>query len=161
MRPRLTLRLRVRKQMHATVWMRAVFIATERRCAKNVVKPTQIIGPRKTIRRARRPVPAKSFDFIPALFPIELRENIFRLSEKFGKRRGRWKKLNFLEAARDLALIFRARAKFTENFDVIVEDAAVSVAQLFFDFQDRHLRENLGVNGVEKLGKIFQPWIFL
>src|ERR1043166_6837588 len=91
MRPRLTLRLRVRKQMHATVRMRAVFIAAERWWAENFAKPAQIISPRKTRWHAFRPVPAKSLDFAPTLFPTEFREDVFRLLKKFSERRCRWK----------------------------------------------------------------------
>src|SRR5881296_3824778 len=103
--PRLRLRFRVRKQMHATVRVRAVFIAGERRCAENFTKPTQIIGPRKTLRNALRPVPAESLHFIPALFPTKLRKNVFGLLKKLRERRSRCEKLNFLEAARDLRFI--------------------------------------------------------
>src|SRR5438876_7095454 len=117
MGPRLRLRFRVRKQMNATVRMRAVFIAAERRCAENFTKPTQIIGPRKTLRNALRPVPAESLHFIPALFPTKLRKNVFGRLKKFRERRRRWQKLNRLEAACDLRFVFRAGAKFAEELD--------------------------------------------
>src|SRR5213080_157398 len=109
--------------MNATVRMRAVFIAAERRCAENCAQPTQIIGPCNTLRKALRPVPAESLHFIPALFPTNLRKNVFGLLKKFRERRRRWQKLNRLETACHLRFVFRAGAKFAEDFDVKTEMA--------------------------------------
>src|SRR5437870_9731773 len=159
MRPRLALRFRVRQQMHTTVRMRPGFIAARRWRAEKFAKPTQVIGPRKALPHALRPFSAEALYFVPTLFPAELRENRFRLLKKFRKRCCRWKKLNFHKLARDLRLVFRARAEFAKDFNIIDEDAAVCVAQLFFDFEKRHSLENLCVHSAKKLEKKFQPRI--
>src|SRR5262249_32475687 len=143
------------KQVHTTVWMRAIFITAKRRRTQNFAKPTQIIGSRKTLGHARRPTPAKPFYFVPTLFPMELRENLSRLLKKFREGRFPWQKLDFLESKRDHGFVLRTRACFPEDFDVIDEHVSVGAAQFLFDFENRHLVKNGRICGAEKSKKGF------
>ena len=56
---------------------------------------------------------------------------------------------------RDVLVLFGARAKFAQNFDVIDEYIAVRVTQFFFDLENRCLLENVCVHSAQKLEKKF------
>ena len=157
--PALAFGLRVGKQVHPAVGMRAGVIALKRRSAKDLAQPAQIKIFRKRFSETAGPGPAQAVNLTRCCFQPSWKRLLCVGAGIPPGSHGR-EETNFLEPSDERSLTLEAvltRTVFPEDVDLIDEHLAVGAAQHVFHFQGRHSFENFCGGCAQKSEQDFQP----